>query len=329
MRMLIVDDDPLQRRLLHASLSRAGHEVVESTDGADAWNVLQQEPAHIPMVITDWMMPKLNGLDLIRLIRAANFDNYTYIILVTAKDSKEDVVIGLDSGADDYLTKPFDPNEMRARVAIGERIISLETRLKESLNQLRHMATYDSLTGLMNRRAVYERAQSEMDRTRREGRPLSLVMFDIDHFKNVNDRYGHLVGDQALRLVAGAILQSKRSYDHAGRWGGEEFVLVLPDTERLEARDMAERMRKSIAALSYSLGDGTYLSLRVSLGVSTMDGDDETAVLGMLIQQADDALYCAKDNGRNRVCVYGIDIVGNVDNEQRVAGLQRPARNDE
>lgn len=301
MKMLIVDDDPLQRRLLQASLTRYGHEVIESPDGAVAWELLQREP--ISMVITDWMMPVMNGPDLIRRIRSGHFPSYVYIILLTAKDTKEDVVSGLDSGADDYLTKPFDPNEMRARIDIGVRILSLESRLRETLEQLQVMATYDSLTGLLNRRAVYERAQTELDRTRREVCSLSLVMLDIDHFKSVNDKYGHLVGDQALRLVAGTITQNKRSYDWAGRWGGEEFLLVLPDTSLLEAGDIAERMRANVASLQFPLADGQYLNLRVSLGVSSVDANSQHPTLGELIQQADDALYCAKKQGRNKVCL--------------------------
>lgn len=306
MRMLIVDDDPLQRRLLQASLSRVGHEVVEAPDGATAWEMLQREP--IPLVITDWMMPTLSGTELIRRIREANFPGYTYIILVTARDRKEDVVQGLETGADDYLTKPFDPNEMRARVAIGERILTLEARLRESLDQLHVMATYDSLTGLLNRRAVYERAQSELDRAIRENRALSLVALDIDHFKLVNDQHGHLVGDQALRLVAGTIAQNKRSYDWAGRWGGEEFLLVLPETCLMDAAAIAERMRKNVADLRFPLPNGQSLNLRVSMGVSSMEPANAPTTLGVLIQQADDALYGAKNQGRDRVCIYKPDL---------------------
>jgi two-component system chemotaxis response regulator CheY len=302
MKMLIADDDPLQRKLLHASLNRAGYEVVETPDGAVAWEVLQREP--ISLVITDWMMPTLSGPDLIRRIRDANFPTYTYIILVTAKDRKEDVVDGLNAGADDYLTKPFDPNEMRARIKIGERILSLEARLRDSLEQLHVMATFDSLTGLLNRRAVYERAQSELDRAYRETRSISIVMLDIDHFKDVNDKHGHLIGDQALRMVAGTISQNKRSYDWAGRWGGEEFLLVLPETGLHEAGEIAERMRHSVAALRFALPTGDYLKLRVSLGVSSVDSNYAMPTLGQLLQQADDALYGAKHMGRNRVCLY-------------------------
>lgn len=306
MRTLIVDDDSLQRRLIRASLTRTGYEVLEAPDGIEAWDILQRDP--VPLIITDWMMPNLNGLELIRRIRSGIetgfFPNYIYIILVTAKDAKEDVVTGLDSGADDYLTKPFDLNEMLARVKIGVRILNLEARLRESLDQLHVMATYDSLTGLLNRRAVYERAQSELERAHRERQSISLVMLDIDHFKSVNDQHGHLTGDQALRLVAGTIAQNKRSYDWAGRWGGEEFLLVLPQTTIEEAGDIAERMRQSVAAVNFPLANGKYLKLHISLGVSSTDSNRaRPPTLGELLQQADDALYQAKNQGRNKVCL--------------------------
>lgn len=312
MRTLIVDDDSLQRRLIRASLIRAGYEVVEAPDGAEAWEILQRDP--VPLIITDWMMPTINGLELIRRIRSGIetgfFPNYIYIILVTAKDAKEDVVEGLDSGADDYLTKPFDLNEMLARVKIGVRILNLEARLRESLDQLHVMATYDSLTGLLNRRAVYERAQSELERASRERQSISLVMLDIDHFKSVNDQHGHLTGDQALRLVAGTIAQNKRSYDWAGRWGGEEFLLVLPQTTMEEAGYIAERMRQSVAVLNFPLANGKYLKLHISLGVSSTDSNRaRPPTLGELLQQADDALYQAKNQGRNKVCLADEDFI--------------------
>lgn len=309
MKTLIVDDDPLQRQLLCASLGREGHDVIEAADGVQAWDLLQRDSGNIPLVITDWMMPELDGLELIQRIRSANFSHYTYIIIVTAKDSKEDVVVGLDSGADDYLVKPFDPKEMRSRVAIGRRILSLETRLRESLSQLHIMATYDSLTNLFNRRVVYERAQVELERARRDKQPLSLVLLDIDHFKDVNDQHGHLIGDQALRMVANTISQGKRPYDLAGRWGGEEFILVLPTTSLDTARLISERIRERVAALCYTLPDATCLSLRISSGVSSTEANEEEVTLGSLIQQADDALYHAKEHGRNRVSVYSVDFI--------------------
>ena len=301
MRILVVDDDPLLRQLLRAHLTRVGHEVLTMADGRSAWKLLQREP--IRLVITDWMMPGLDGLELTRRIRLADFPGYVYVILLTARDDKADIVSGLKAGADDYLTKPFDPGELCARVAIGERILDLETRLREARDQLQELATHDSLTGLLNRRAIYDHAEEELARARREARPMSLVLLDVDHFKAVNDQHGHLVGDQALRLIADTIVQNIRSYDKAGRWGGEEFLLVLPRTTLSEAVAVAERVRAGVAASQLPLSDGGCLQLRASLGVANTSPEIPWD-LDTLLRQADQALYCAKRKGRNRVCWF-------------------------
>ncbi len=301
MRILIADDDPITRRLLQAMLARAGHEVLVAEDGQIAWELLQHES--VRFVITDWMMPNLGGPPLVRRIRSAGFPAYTYIILLTAKDGKDDVVIGLQAGADDYLTKPFDPNELRARIAIGERILDLETRLREARDQMEVLATYDSLTGLLNRRALYKHIEAEMNRAERETEPMSLVLLDVDHFKVVNDQHGHLIGDQALRLVADTIAQNKRPYDWAGRWGGEEFLLALPGATLTEAGAVAERVRAAVAAAALPLPDGRRLHVQVSLGVTSM-APTARQPLDALLQQADEALYRAKREGRNRVCLF-------------------------
>ncbi len=202
MRILIVDDDALQRRLLRAQLNKGDHDIWEVTDGAAAWELWQEQP--IQLVITDWMMPRMDGVELTRRIRAASTSAYTYIIMLTGRSDRNDIVDGLESGADDYLVKPFNPRELLSRVAIGMRIISLEMRLRESLHELHRMATHDSLTGVFNRHAIYEYAAAEVERTQREVTSVSLVLIDVDHFKNINDTYGHPVGDQARRLSATA-----------------------------------------------------------------------------------------------------------------------------
>jgi two-component system chemotaxis response regulator CheY len=301
MKVLIVDDDAAYRRLLSTILKSKHHEVVEAADGLGAWDLLKVEP--FSFVITDWMMPGIDGLELIRRIRTANFPNYTYIILLTAKNAKEDIVGGLQSGADDYLTKPFDLDELRARIAIGERILDLETRLRRTMEQLQILATYDSLTGLLNRRALYEAAANECARSRREAKPLSLVMLDLDRFKDINDKFGHLVGDQALRLVTDIITKHKRNYDLIGRWGGEEFLLVLPGTDMREAGLVAERLRSELEATQLDLPDGTSVQIRASFGVTNINIDDNST-FDKYIAYADRALYRAKNEGRDRVCYF-------------------------
>jgi two-component system, cell cycle response regulator len=290
MKILIVEDDLMQRRFLQVILAQSGREAVTAADGEAAWNLIQKE--RIQIVITDWMMPVLSGLELIRRIRAADLPHYTYLVLLTSQNAQNSIVEGLKAGADDYLTKPFDRNELMARLAIGERILKLEERLEL-------MATHDTLTNLLNRRALYAGAMTELNRSIRENSPLSLIMLDIDHFKSVNDAYGHPAGDKALCLVAETLLQNKRDYDLVGRWGGEEFLALLPKTSLADARTIAERFRAGIEAAGLQMPDGGTVKFTVSLGVSsTATGSFD---IEALIHQADKALYQAKNSGRNKV----------------------------
>ena len=301
MKVLIVDDDPTNRHLLTAMLLSTKHEFCEASDGKGAWELIQKET--INLVITDWMMPDMDGVELIDYIRKANFPHYIYIILLTARSTKADVVAGLESGADDYLVKPFDLDELRARVKIADRIIELERRLREERDRNQKMATYDSLTNLYNRRALYDIADNELARARRDKKSVSLVMMDIDHFKNVNDAHGHNIGDQALRIVAHIISEKIRIYDTAARWGGEEFLLILPGANIDEAEHIAERVRQGVETSSIPIPGGNHLNLQASFGVST-SMPDKLLSFDILVHQADEALYDAKEKGRNRVCVY-------------------------
>jgi two-component system chemotaxis response regulator CheY len=307
-KMLIVDDDPVLRQILHAYMVRAGYDVALAEHGQQALDVWKRDS--IRMVITDWMMPVVDGPELIRRIRAESAPGYTYIIMLTAKESKGDVIYGLEAGADDYLTKPFNVGELRARVQIGERILNLENRLNVTVRQMEELATLDPLTGLLNRRALYHHAEAELARSRRDKLPVSLMMLDIDHFKQVNDKHGHLIGDKALKLVADTLKQNKRTYDWAGRWGGEEFLIVLPDTDEQQSAAIAERMRLQILETRLALPAGDFLSLQSSFGIastaSAVAGASvaELYTLDNLVARADEALLRAKNAGRNRVCLY-------------------------
>jgi len=301
MKTLIVEDEPEFRLLLSVLLRQHSYDVIEAMDGQTAWDMLQKDT--IPLVLTDWVMPQMHGPELIRKIREANFPHYTYIILLTARTAHQDLVDGLTSGADDYLVKPFDSDEMNARLQIAERILGLETKLRETLDQMKILALKDSLTGILNRRAIIEAAEIELERTHRQNTSLSLLMVDLDHFKSINDRFGHAAGDRALKLVVEEILNKLRPYDQVGRWGGEEFLIVLPNTESEEAFQIADRLRVYIAESEMDLEVGEKQKLTMTLGVtSTSLGNNLN--LDLLVKQADVALYLAKNNGRNRVVVY-------------------------
>jgi two-component system chemotaxis response regulator CheY len=295
MKILAVDDAEIQLRILKSVLESAGHEVVEANDGQVAWEMLQDE--HYRLVITDWMMPRLTGPELIQRIRAANWASYTYIILLTSQDAKSQMIEGLNAGADDYLIKPFDPAELIARLGIAQRILDLEARLAD-------MARQDLLTGLFNRRALYEILQAALSQAGREASPLSLILIDLDHFKSVNDHYGHPMGDLVLQRVAETLRTNKRRYDSVGRWGGEEFLVILPNTDMNAGVIVAERLRAGIASTPLSIAQTDNLALSASLGVTSTERTDSSHSLDLLLKQADQALYQAKSQGRNCVCVF-------------------------
>jgi len=304
MKVLIAEDDSLLRQMLRGALAAAGHQLITAANGLDAWEMLQRE--HVRMLIVDWMMPGLDGPELIRRIRGAGWPGYTYIILLTAKTGRDDVVEGLNAGADDYVTKPFRQDELLARMGVGARILELETRLSESLEREEALATRDSLTGLPNRRALYDRARAELNRAEREKRSVGVIMLDIDHFKPINDRFGHAAGDEALRRVAEVLQKSKRDYDYTGRWGGDEFLTILPGTSMLQAGLVAERIRASIDMVRLEVGGADTVELRSSLGVACASPATSPIAIDDLLNQADGALYRAKADGRNRVCLHAV-----------------------
>jgi len=283
--------------MLETFLRKWGYDIVITTNGREAWEVLQ-EPEAPNLVISDWMMPDLDGLELCRRIREIERAEYIYFIILTSKGKKEDVVAGLEAGADDYLIKPFNQDELKYRVRIGERIIELERRILR-------LASTDSLTGVLNRRAFMERMEQEINRSFRENSPLSLILADIDHFKGVNDRHGHQVGDLVLQKFVSQLTESSRTYDFVGRYGGEEFVICLPGSTDSQARTVAERMRKSVEEMRIMLPDiSKSVRITTSFGVVTLRLELEDSV-DSLIGRADDALYKAKREGRNRVCAAG------------------------
>ncbi len=301
MKALIAEDDPISARLLQASLLKWGYEVILTRDGLEALETLRR-PDSPRLAILDWMMPGMDGPDVIRELRKDQQGAYVYAILLTAKDRKEDLVRGLDMGADDYLVKPFDLHELKARVRAGSRILELQEELVRAREALRDQATHDALTRVLNRAGILEFLDKELDRSRRDVTPVAVILTDLDHFKSVNDNYGHLAGDEVLRLVGSHLRAEVRSYDAVGRYGGEEFLMVLPGCDVAAASRRAESLRVAVAGNPVAISEGFNIPISLSLGVAT------TAELGMLdaaslLRQADEALYRAKGLGRNRVAV--------------------------
>ena len=294
MEILIAEDDPISRRILEANLLEWGYEVVVASDGGEAWEIIQQ-PESPSLIISDWMMPRMDGLALCREIRNMEKSEYIYFIILTAKGEKKNIIEGLEAGADDFLTKPFNQEELKYRTRIGERIINLERRILQ-------LANTDPLTGLLNRRAFMERMEQEISRAQREKKSFSIILADIDHFKNVNDTYGHQVGDLVLQRFTGGLKTSARPYDFLGRYGGEEFLVCLPRTDGLQAASVAERMRGQIEDMVIMLPDDSR-SIRVTASFGTASYSIESGEnTDLLIKRADDALYLAKNKGRNCVC---------------------------
>jgi diguanylate cyclase (GGDEF)-like protein len=296
MKILLADDSVVSRRLLQDTLRKLGYEVVEAADGHRALDLLMH-PDGPRLAVVDWMMPGLDGLEVCRRVRQRTTP-YAYVILLTARDRQEDVLTGLDAGADDFLTKPFDVVELRARLRSGERVLELQEALFAAVEALRHQATRDALTGLYNRGMILDGLARELHRAEREEGPLSVVIADLDHFKRVNDTHGHLTGDAVLRQMADRMRVVLRGYDLIGRYGGEEFLVVLPGCDLAQASQVAERMRQAVAAEPVDAG-GVEIPVTVSLGAASavQPGTDTFA----LIKAADDALYRAKANGRNRL----------------------------
>jgi diguanylate cyclase (GGDEF)-like protein len=298
LRILIAEDDAISRRLLETILGKWGYEVVVALDGEQAWQVLQTENSP-RLVILDWMMPGMDGIELCRRVRERLSVPYVYVLLLTARSQREDLLQGMEAGADDYVTKPFDANELKVRLRAGRRILDLQEQLMAAQEQLRDQASRDPLTGIWNRTAVFEVLRREVARSERESSPLAVAMADLDHFKNLNDTYGHMAGDAVLREATRRMSTCIRSYDAIGRYGGEEFLVVLPGCDEQSAAGRAERLRGAIVNKPFDTSEGR-ITVTCSLGVASTsngaNGDVES-----LLRAADAALYRAKANGRNRV----------------------------
>jgi diguanylate cyclase (GGDEF)-like protein len=291
MRVLIADDDDVVLSVLETLLVDLGHGPVLARDGLEAWEIMQRNDAP-PLVILDWLMPGVAGIDICRRLRQSGKRPYQYVIMLTAKDKTTDLVQGMDAGADDYLRKPFDERELRARLHVGERVLALQ-------DELRAKATFDALTGVFNRATILGKLRQAAEHAKRKAEAISVVLVDLDNFKQINDAHGHPVGDQVLREASNRLSARMRPYDELGRFGGEEFLAVLSQCDLSCTLAVAERMRVSVGATPISTSAGL-VYVTASFGVASartagsLDAD-------LLISHADKALYIAKRAGRNRV----------------------------
>jgi len=300
MKILLADDEHTSRKILTRTLMEWDHEVMAVTNGTEVIRALSEEDAPA-LVILDWIMPVMDGLSACRFIRNMPKKNeYTYILILTGKTEKKDLLAAMDAGADDFLQKPFDKDQLRVRLRVAIRVLELQTSLI-------HKASYDMLTGLMNHGAILDQLNKELARSQREKKPVAVIVADLDHFKEINDTYGHQVGDSVLAEAARRMQSAIRCYDHLGRYGGEEFLIVLPGCSCADACRLANRVRNSIGFSPAQTSAGL-VPFTISMGVASswvLKNDSSSNI----IHAADEALYVAKRNGRNRVEIASAELV--------------------
>jgi len=299
MRILVAEDSKVYRHLISSCLREWDFDFVVANDGPSAWEVL--ESAWSPtLAVLDWVLPGITGLELCQRIRTRlRNEQYVYTIVLTAKNQRHDLLAAMEAGADDYLSKPFDPPELKARLLAGRRIILLQRELIAARESLKFAATHDSMTGVLNRGEIISVLRCEIARGRRERRPVGIVLADLDHFKKINDTFGHAAGDTVLQEVTRRFRSGLRPYDGVGRYGGEEFLLILPGCDLRTAVGRADTIRHLIEK-DPMVAPHSDLTASVSMGVTVADGTEDASVEALL-ERADAALYQAKNSGRNRV----------------------------
>jgi diguanylate cyclase (GGDEF)-like protein len=303
-RILVVEDSRTQAEWLSQVLKREGYEIALAADGREAIRRVRTDPPDL--VLLDMILPDMDGLEVLRVIKAKSDEHFIPVILLSVKSDLESRVAGLRIGADDFLAKPFADAEIQARAAAMLRIKSLQDQLRAAKAQLERLSITDGLTGLYNHRHFEERLAEEFRRSQRYGDPVSLMMLDLDHFKEVNDRFGHPFGDRVLRDTAELIRTSIRDPDICARYGGEEFAIILPKTHLQGAQTVAERMFKSLRGKRYAVegaGESSSLAVTASVGIAVFPSRDVTSP-ELLVKLADEALYRAKRGGRNAICLH-------------------------
>lgn len=303
--VLIIDDSEAVREKIIKTLESRDlfSRFCQAEDGLDGFKKLLASPVDI--VLCDLEMPRMDGFKFLGMIKGRPEVSDTPVIILTGNDARELKIKGLEQGACDFITKPFDPEELVARMRVHLKIKHLQDDLKRSNELLLELSNTDHLTGLFNRRFLMESLDKEVQRARRKDGQVALLMLDIDHFKRVNDTHGHLQGDVVLQKVAIHIQKELRSYDVAARYGGEEFVAVLPDTSLKEASNVADRIRLSVQGMRFA-GSLSDERITVSLGISIFPSPLFDDIDGLL-RSADEALYRAKESGRNRVVISDPD----------------------
>jgi two-component system cell cycle response regulator len=304
--ILLAEDDPVTRMLMTRFLKNAGYEVDAVANGSEALDKMTKR--YYPMLVTDWEMPQMDGIALCKAVRNMQLDGYVYALLLTARDAKEHIIAGLEAGADDYLVKPVHEAELIARLNAGRRILALEHSLRVANQRNRILSITDALTGAFNRRYLMEQLPREFERCRRYGYPLSVLMCDLDHFKQVNDEHSHAAGDDVLQQFASRAQKFIRvNSDWIARYGGEEFLIVLPETSYDESLVVAEKLRHLIASTQFSTRAGD-VSVTASFGIAStgLQGPDLALKVETLIRAADESLYKAKLAGRN--CLTGQEL---------------------
>jgi len=306
--ILLAEDDPVTRMLMTRFLEKAGYEVDAVANGSEALDKMASR--YYPMLVTDWEMPEMDGVALCKVVRNMQLDGYVYVLLLTARDSKEHIIAGLEAGADDYLIKPVHEAELIARLNAGRRILNLEHSLRVANERNRILSITDALTGAYNRRYLMEQLPRELERCRRYAYPLSVLMCDVDYFKKVNDARGHAAGDDVLQqFVARAQRTMRTNSDWVSRYGGEEFIIVLPETPHAGAMHVAEKIRCLISSTPFATRGGD-ASVTASFGVASTEpsGPDLALKVDTLIRAADECLYRSKEQGRDRTCGQEIAV---------------------
>jgi two-component system cell cycle response regulator len=297
LKILVADDSPVYRKLMEQTLPRDQYSILFAETGKSAIELFRQ---HRPaLVITDWVMPDVTGVEVCRQIRSIAQDSYTYIIIVTSVSEKENLVESLEAGADDYLTKPFHPKELLARVGVGRRLVDLHQQIDSQNRLLKELALTDALTGLPNRRAVEDWAKGQLSAAVRHGYSFWVAIADLDNFKVVNDTYGHDAGDTVLKEFAGILKKRVRTSDICGRTGGEEFVMIFTHAEECNVGIIVARILRQLREHEFSFGSKP-VQVTASFGIAGFQGKG-VPDFAKLMNQADEALYAAKRGGRNRI----------------------------